>query len=74
MQTLNMLERFDLEGMGYNSPAYIHTVAEAMKLGLADREAYYGDIDFSDIPVEGLLSKDYACGAGQAHRPGQGLP
>ena len=74
MQTLNMLERFDLEGLGYNSPAYIHTVAEAMKLALADREAYYGDIDFSDIPVEGLLSKEYAAERAKLIDPARACP
>ena len=74
MQTLNMLERFDLEGLGYNSPAYIHTVAEAMKLALADREAYYGDIDFSDIPVEGLLSKEYAAERAKLIDPAKACP
>ena len=60
MQTLNMLERFDLRAMGHNSPAYIHTVAEAMKLSFGDREAHYGDPDYSTIPIDGLLSKEYA--------------
>ncbi|MCH8109134.1 MAG: gamma-glutamyltransferase family protein [Chloroflexi bacterium] len=60
MQTLSILEHFDLKDMGHNSPAYIHTVAEATKLALADREAYYGDPNFSTIPVDGLLSKEYA--------------
>ncbi len=60
MQTLNMLERFDLRAMGHNSPAYIHTVAEAIKLAFGDREAHYGDPDFSTIPIDGLLSKEYA--------------
>ena len=60
MQTLNMLENFDLRSMGHNSPAYIHTVAEAAKLAFGDREAHYGDPDFSTIPMDGLLSKEYA--------------
>ncbi len=60
MQTLNMLENFDLRSMGHNSPAYIHTVAEAIKLSFGDREAHYGDPDFSTIPIDGLLSKEYA--------------
>ena len=60
MQTLNMLENYDLKLMGHNSPAYIHTVAEAIKLSFGDREAHYGDPDFSVIPIDGLLSKDYA--------------
>ena len=60
MQTLNMLENFDLRSMGHNSPGYIHTVAEAIKLSFGDREAHYGDPDFSTIPIDGLLSKEYA--------------
>ena len=60
MQALNMLEPMDLRALGHNSPAYIHVVIEALKLAIADREAYYGDPDFSDIPLAGLLSKGYA--------------
>ena len=60
MQALNILENFDLKGMGHNSPAYIHTVAEALKLCFGDREAFYGDPDFATVPIDGLLSKEYA--------------
>lgn len=60
MQALNMLEHFDLRSMGHNSPTYIHTVIEAIKLAFADREAYYGDPDFATVPIDGLLSKAYA--------------
>lgn len=60
MQTLNMLDHFDLRGLGHNTPAYIHTVTEAIKLAFADREAFYGDPDFAVVPIEGLLSKEYA--------------
>ena len=60
MQALNILENFDLRQMGHNSPAYVHTVAEALKLAFADREAYYGDPDFATVPIDGLLSKEYA--------------
>ncbi len=59
LEILNLLEGFDLKSMGHNSPSYIHTVVEAEKLGFADRDAYYGDPDFSKIPPQ-LLSKDYA--------------
>ena len=59
IQNLNLLEGFDLKAKGFNSTAYIHAVVEAMKLGYADRDAYYGDPEFNSIP-EGLLSKDYA--------------
>ena len=60
MQALNILENFDLRAMGHNSPAYIHTVAEALKLCFGDREAFYGDPDFATVPIDGLLSKEYA--------------
>jgi gamma-glutamyltranspeptidase/glutathione hydrolase len=59
LANLNLLEGFDLKAMGHNSPQYIHTVVEAMKLGYADRDAYYGDPDFNPIP-EKLVSKEYA--------------
>ncbi len=57
---LNILEGYDLKGMKHNSPEYIHASIEAVKLALADREKYLGDMDFIQIPFEGLLSKDYA--------------
>jgi gamma-glutamyltranspeptidase/glutathione hydrolase len=60
LQTLNLLEGFDLKGMGHNSADYIHTVHEAIKLAYADRNAYYGDPDFVSVPLTGLLSKAYA--------------
>ena len=60
IETLNMLEGFDLKKMGHNSLAYIHTLAEALKLALADRDRYYGDPNFVKIPAAELLSKNYA--------------
>jgi len=57
---LNLLEGFDLKAMGHNSPEYLHTSVEAVKLAMADREKYLGDMDFIKIPYDGLLSKDYA--------------
>ena len=61
LQTLNLLEGFDLRGMGYNSVEYIHTLYQAMNLAFADRDFYYGDPYFPpEEPVAGLLSKDYA--------------
>jgi gamma-glutamyltranspeptidase/glutathione hydrolase len=59
LENLNLLEGFDLKSMEHNSTDYIHTVVEAMKLGYADRDAYYGDPDFSSIPLQ-LISKEYA--------------
>ncbi|RZK80846.1 MAG: gamma-glutamyltransferase family protein [Pedobacter sp.] len=61
LQALNILENFDLKGMGYNSSKYIHTVYQAMNLAFADRDFYYGDPYASPRePIKGLLSKDYA--------------
>ena len=60
IETLNMLEGFDLKKMGHNSPAYIHTLAEALKLAMADRDRYYADPNFVKIPMAELLSKNYA--------------
>ncbi len=61
LQALNILENFDLKGMGYNSSRYIHTVYQAMSMAFADRDFYYGDPNFStDQPMKGLLSKEYA--------------
>ena len=60
LQTLNVLENFDLQGMGHNSADYTHTLIEALKLSYADRDTYYADQDFVDVPAEGLLSKEYA--------------
>jgi gamma-glutamyltranspeptidase/glutathione hydrolase len=61
LQALNILEHFDLQGMGYDSARYIHTLYQAMNLAYADRDFYYGDPAFSPAPpIKGLLSKDYA--------------
>ena len=60
LEALNILEGYDLKAMGHNSPQYLHTVVEAVKLAFADRDRYYGDPKFSKIPEETLLSKDYA--------------
>ncbi len=57
---LNLLEGYDVKKMGLNSPDYIHTSIEAIKLAMADREKFMGDMDFVKIPYDGLLSKDYA--------------
>jgi gamma-glutamyltranspeptidase/glutathione hydrolase len=60
LQTLNILEQFDLRAMGYASADYLHTVTEAMKLAYSDRDSYYADPAFVAVPAQGLLSKDYA--------------
>ena len=61
LQSLNILENFDLKSMGYNSARYIHTLYQTMNLAFADRDFYYGDPAFSPkSPMQGLLSKAYA--------------
>ena len=60
LQTLNILENFDLKSMGFFSADYIHVVVEAMKLAYADRDKYYGDPAFVDVPLSQLLSDRYA--------------
>jgi gamma-glutamyltranspeptidase/glutathione hydrolase len=58
---LNLLQGYDLKALGHNSADFLHINVEAMKLAMADREKFLGDMDFINIPYDGLLSKDYAC-------------
>ena len=61
LQSLNILENFDLKAMGYNSSRYIHTLYQTMNLAFADRDFYYGDPYFPPSePISGLLDKSYA--------------
>jgi gamma-glutamyltranspeptidase/glutathione hydrolase len=60
LQQLMLLAGFDLRALGHNSTDYVHVVAEAAKLAFADREQYYGDPTFVDVPLAGLLSESYA--------------
>lgn len=59
VEMLNLLEGFALAPLGAGSSASGHLIAEAMKLGFADRNAFLGDADFVDVPVAGLISKQY---------------
>ena len=60
LEMLNILENFDLDAMGHNSPDYIATVSEAMKIATVDKDAHVGDPKFIDVPLGRLTSKDYA--------------
>lgn len=61
LQSLNILENFNLKEMGYNSAKYIHTLYQTMSLAFADRDFYYGDPYYPPAePIKGLLSKEYA--------------
>ena len=59
-QTLSLLEGFDLKSMGHFSADYLHTVVEALKLAMADRDEFYGDPEFVKVPLKQLLSPGYA--------------
>jgi gamma-glutamyltranspeptidase/glutathione hydrolase len=75
LQTLNILENFDLASMGYNSARYIQTVYQAMNLAYADRDFYYGDTSRPpEEPVAGLLSKDYAKARARLLNPSRNDP
>jgi len=79
LQTLQLLKNTDLADMDALGPDFIHTTVEAMKLAFADREAYYGDPNFYDVPLDQLLSDDYSAQraaligdqASHATRPGR---
>ena len=82
LQTLRLLDGFDLKSMGFQTPDTIHVIIEAMKLALADRDAYYGDPLFEDVPLRQLLSDKYTLlrrnlidmvSASKAIRPGDPL-
>ncbi len=60
LQELSLVEQFDLASLGWCTPETIHLMVEAKKLAFADREAYLADPDFVDVPIVGLLSKEYA--------------
>ena len=60
LQQLALLAGFDITSMGHNSPDFVHTVVECAKLAFADREAWYGDPDFVDVPLTELLDPAYA--------------
>lgn len=60
LQILNILEGYDIASMGFGSKEYIHHFVEAKKLAFEDRAKFYADMDFADVPIETLISKDYA--------------
>ncbi|MCD6091457.1 MAG: gamma-glutamyltransferase, partial [Bacteroidales bacterium] len=60
LQMLNILENYDIASMGFGSDAYMHTFIEAKKLAFEDRAKYYSDMDFNKLPIDQLISKEYA--------------
>ena len=71
IEMLNIIENFDLQGMGHNSPDYIATLAEVMKIATVDKDTKMGDPAFFDVPVEQLTSKDYAAVFAERIRRGE---
>ena len=60
LQILNILESYDIKSMGFGTAEYVHTFVEAKKLAFEDRAKFYADMDFVDVPVDRLVSKEYA--------------
>lgn len=60
LEMFNIIEGYDLKSMGYQTPEYLHILLEAKKLAFADRDRYISDPDFVDVPVDWLISKEYA--------------
>lgn len=73
-ETVQLLAGDDLKRMGHNTADYIHLVAEALKLSFSDRDAFYGDPDFIDVPMRGLLSADYTKARRLDIDPGRAWP
>src|SRR5210317_965681 len=71
LQILNLLEDYDIAAMGFGSAEYIHTLVEAKKLAFEDRAKFYVDTDFADVPVDRLISKEYAAERRELIDPGR---
>jgi gamma-glutamyltranspeptidase/glutathione hydrolase len=74
LQALNLLDAAELHKLGHNSTGYLHRITEAVKLAFADREAYFGDPRVVDVPIEALLSRDYARQRREMIRPDRAWP
>src|SRR5262245_7606241 len=74
LQAMNLLEAAELRKLGHNSTGYLHRITEAVKLAFADREAYFGDPRMVDVPIEAMLSRDYARMRRELIRPDQAWP
>ena len=74
LQALNLLDAAELHKLGHNSTGYLHRITEAVKLAFADREAYFGDPRIVDVPIEALLSREYARKRREMIRPDRAWP
>ena len=73
LQAMNLLDAAELKKLGHNSAGYLHRITEAVKLAFADREAYFGDPRVIDVPIDAMLSRDYAEEAPRDDPSRQGL-
>src|SRR3546814_11007950 len=71
LEMRNVLEHFDLAGIGHNTPEYLRVVCEAMKRATVDKDRFVGDPAFVDVPLDRLTSKDYAAGLAEQIRRGE---
>src|SRR5258705_5542869 len=71
---MNLLDAAELHKLGHNSTSYLHHITEAVKLAFADREAYFGDPRMIDVPIEAILSHDYAKKRREMIRPDKAWP
>ena len=74
IQALNLLDPAELVALGHNSIDYVHALTEAIKLAFADREQWYGDPRFVEVPIERLISTEYAAARRGLIRPGRAWP
>ena len=74
IQALNLLDAVELVALGHNSVDYVHVVVEALKLAFADRERWYCDPLFVDVPIERLISAEYARARHALIRPCKAWP
>ncbi|MGB2988037.1 MAG: gamma-glutamyltransferase [Phycisphaerae bacterium] len=73
LQMLNLIEPHDLASMGHNSAEYLHLLLEAKKIAYEDRARFYADMDFAEVPVSALISKEYATRRGALFNPRKSL-
>ena len=69
LQILNLIEPYDVRTMGHNTTEYLHHLVEAKKIAYEDRARFYADMEFAEVPVEGLISKEYAAERGKLLNP-----
>ena len=74
LQALNLIDPAEIAKLGHNSPEYLHILVEAVKLAFADREAYFGDPRFVDVPMDALLSAEYSARRRQQLRRDRAWP